>query len=61
MNEINFNEKKSANTTTLMKILDCGRSSAIKIGINAGARICIGRKHLWNLKLIQKYLDDISE
>lgn len=61
MNEISLYEKKTVNTATLMKILDCGKSTAIKIGNNAGAKVCIGRKLLWNMKLIQQYLDNIAE
>ncbi|MEY8413596.1 hypothetical protein AALB51_20470 [Lachnospiraceae bacterium 62-26] len=49
------------NTNTLMKVLNCGRYTAIKIGDNAGARISIGKRVLWNIKRIQKYLDDIAE
>jgi len=54
-------EKKAVNTNTLMKLLDCGKATAIKIGHSATAEIRLGRKVLWNVKLIQKYLDDISE
>lgn len=49
------------NTNTLMKVLNCGRYTAIKIGDNAGARISIGKRVLWNIKRIQRYLDDIAE
>lgn len=49
------------NTNTLMKILNCGRYTAVKIGDNAGARVSIGKRVLWNMKKIQKYLDDIAE
>lgn len=54
-------EKKAVNTNTLMKLLDCGKATAVKIGHNAAAEIRLGRRILWNVKLIQKYLDDISE
>ena len=51
----------AVNTPMLMKMLNCGRPTAIKIGTAAGAKISFGRKILWNPRLIQKYLDDISE
>ena len=50
----------AVNTPVLMKMLNCGRPTAIKIGTAAGAKISMGRKILWNPRLIQKYLDDIS-
>lgn len=49
------------NTTTLMKMLNCGKPTAIRIGTEAGAKIVIGRKILWNPRIIRQYLDDISE
>lgn len=51
----------SVNTETLMEVLDCGRKTATEIGNKAGAKMCVGRKILWNLKLIQQYLDTIAE
>lgn len=58
-----FNEISSlaVSTPVLMKLLNCGRPTAIKVGTDAGAKIVIGRRILWNLRIIQKYLDDISE
>lgn len=51
----------AVSTSTLMKMLDCGKPTAIKIGTQAGAKIIIGRKTLWNTRLIQQYLDSIAE
>ncbi len=51
----------AVNTNGLMKLLNCGRYTAVKIGDNAGARISIGKRVLWNTKRIQEYLDDIAE
>lgn len=61
MDNINITDQKAVNTTTLMKLLDCGKWAANQIGTKANAKICIGRRKLWNLKLIQKYLDEIAE
>lgn len=57
----NLKDKRLVNTANLMELLDCGKSTAIKIGNRAGAKVCIGRKLLWNVKLIQQYLDNIAE
>lgn len=44
-----------------MNVLDCGRHTALEIGKQAGAKVCIGRKLFWNVKRIQQYIDDIAE
>ena len=49
------------NTAKLMKLLDCGKPTAITIGTKTKAKIVIGRKILWNLRFIQRYLDSIAE
>lgn len=51
----------AVNTPMLMKMLNCGKPTAVKIGTEAGAKIVIGRKILWNPRIIRRYLDDISE
>lgn len=47
-------------TENLQNILDCGRPTAVEIGTLAKARVEIGRRVLWNISKIQKYLDSIS-
>lgn len=54
-------EMLTVNTRLLMQMLNCGRPAAVKIGTAAGAKIVIGRKILWNPRIIRRYLDDISE
>ena len=49
------------NTSTLMKLLNCGKPTAVKIGTSAKAKIAIGRKILWNTAIIQQYLNEIAE
>lgn len=51
----------AVNTAVLMKMLNCGKPTAMKIGNEAGAKIVIGRKILWNPRIVQQYLDSISE
>lgn len=50
----------TTNTAGLMKMLCCGRATAVKIGIDAGAKVQVGKRVLWNLPRIQKYIDTIS-
>lgn len=45
----------------LSAILSCGQATARKIGEQAGARIFIGRRVLYSVDKIQKYLDVIAE
>ena len=42
-------------------LLSAGYPTAVEIGTAAGARITVGRRVLWNVSKIQKYLDEISE
>ena len=47
-------------TDTLASWCGCGKATAVKIGKQAGARIEIGRRVLWNVAKIQVYLDSIA-
>ena len=47
----------SVDTNGLQTILSCGRSTAIQIGIDARARIVVGKRVLWNVAKIQTFLD----
>lgn len=47
-------------TKDLQAVLDCGRVSAVRIGMEAGARVEIGRRVLWNRKKIEIYLEQIA-
>ena len=59
-NKIDLRDRYSVNTDELRVLVGCGRKSAVEIGIAAGAQIRIGRRVLWNVKKIEKYLDSIS-
>jgi hypothetical protein len=48
-------------TETLKGMLGCGRPTAVSIGSAANARIRINRRVLWNLALVQKYLEEVAE
>lgn len=45
----------------LSAILSCGCATARKIGEQAEARIFIGRRVLYSVNKVQKYLDSIAE
>lgn len=45
----------------LAAILSCGCATARKIGEQAEARIFIGRRVLYSVNKVQKYLDSIAE
>lgn len=53
-------DRLAVTTDRLQNILDCGRPTAIEIGVSAKARIEVGRRVLWNVSKVQKYLDSIS-
>ena len=51
----------TVSTEGLQSLLNSGRNTAVEIGMAAGAKVVIGRRVLWNVSKIQKYLDRISE
>lgn len=53
-------EFMTVNAETLAGMLDCGRATAVKIGTDAGARIQIGRRTLYKVSIVNKYLDALS-
>lgn len=55
-----FKDKLAVSTEGLQSLLDCGRPKAIEIGTLAGAKIEVGKRTLWNVKKISKYLDSIA-
>lgn len=55
-----IDERILVNTPTLIKCLDCGRDTAVRIGLAAGARVQIGKRVLWSTSKIRHYIDTIS-
>lgn len=51
----------TVSTDVLQQMLGCGRASAVNIGDQAGARMQIGRRVLWNVEKVKAYIDDLSE
>ncbi len=57
----NFEDNLAVSGEALAQILDCGRATAVKIGIEAGARMQIGRRVLYNVDAVRRYLNEIRE
>lgn len=47
-------------TKELMQVTDSGYVTAVRIGTDAGAKIKIGRRTLWNLAKVRQFLDEVS-
>lgn len=55
------NQQIAVDIEKLSAMLSCGRATARKIGEQAGARICVGRRVLYSVEKIKCYLLDLSE
>ncbi len=51
----------SVDIEKLSALLSCGQATAKKIGEDARARIIIGRRVLYSVSKVQKYLETIAE
>lgn len=58
--EKDISKKIAVDTPELQNILGCGRKTAVEIGCMAGAKIKVGKRLLWNVSKVQKYLDSIA-
>ena len=56
----NSAKRLAVSSERLAAMLDCGRGTAVKIGTEAGARIKIGKKVLFDISKVQAYLNQIS-
>lgn len=54
------NQLLSVDVEGLAAMLSCGQSTARKIGKEAGARIVIGRRVLYSVNKIQKYIEKMA-
>ena len=54
-------DKICVTTEGLQDLLDCGRATAVQIGGQAGARIEVGKRLLWNVSKVQSYIDRLAE
>ena len=56
-----LSDRVTLTSDELALVMGCGRKAAVEMGTAAGARVQIGRRVLWNVSKIQKYLDAVSE
>lgn len=49
----------TVDTKHLMKMLDCGRKTAVTIGNDANAEIRVGRRQLWSVRKVKEYVDTL--
>lgn len=52
--------KLAVDTDELAYMLSCGEATARNIGTKSGARIQVGKRVLWNVRVIQEYLDTLA-
>ena len=50
----------AVDTEGLQAIVGCGYPTAVKIGEEAGAKIIVGKRVLWNVQKVSEYLYSIS-
>ena len=60
-NTVDNSTKMAVNLDTLAGMLDCGRATATQIGTLAEAKIRIGRRVLFDVCKVQKYISEIAE
>ena len=48
-------------TAEMRELLSCGTATATKFGIEAGAKVQMGKRVLWNREKLQKYIDERSQ
>lgn len=58
--DVEPSEKKLVDAEGLQILLSAGRGTAEKIGRDANACVRVGKRVLWNVEKIQKYLNEIS-
>lgn len=60
-NRDSTSQRLAVDTPELQAMLGCGRTTAVKLGTEAKARIQIGKRLLWNVEKVQAYMNSISE
>ena len=56
-----FEDPLAVDSTGLQELVGAGGRTATVIGMAAGAKIKVGKRVLWNVNKVKKYLDEISE
>ena len=55
------NEQITVDIEWLSAMLSCGRATARKIGEQAEARVCIGRRVLYSVDKVKNYICNLSD
>lgn len=56
----NTMHRMAVNTEELQLMLGCGRKTATYIGTEAGARLSVGKRVLWVVEKVEKYIAENS-
>ncbi len=59
--EVDAKNKIAVDDKHLAEMLCCGRPTAVRIGKEAGARMQIGKRVLYNVSAVERYLEQIRE
>lgn len=59
--QLDLNHRLLISTADLRELLSCGLSTATKIGTEAGAKVQMGKRVLWNRAKIQEYIEERSQ
>lgn len=59
-NIIDYSVCRAVGANELALLLGVGKNSAERFGNEAGAKVKIGRRTVWNMSKIQSYLDELS-
>lgn len=59
--QTDLNCRLLVSTNDLQGLLSCGYATATKIGTEAGAKVQMGKRVLWNRAKIQKFIEERSQ
>lgn len=59
--QLDLSHRILISTSDLRELLSCGYATATKIGTEAGAKIQMGKRVLWNRAKIQEYIEERSQ
>ena len=60
-NDIPLNQRITVNAEGLMALCSCGKSTALEIGNKSGAKLKIGKRTLYKVNAVMRYLEGLSE
>ncbi len=57
---VDLGNKITISTEELASVLSCGRNMAYKVGMDSGAMVKIGKRTLWNVESVKRYINNLS-